>query len=233
MGMFDDIFGGGQQGGARQMRHGQQEAMGQYQSAYDDEMGYLNPNMGAGFHGLSLHDAMMNPGQFQNDLMGQYSESPQYQMQREAAEQAARNQMAASGLGGSTLGVQASGMAGQQGAAAGQQQYLQNAMSTLGMGMGLGGQMAGYRDQLGQRLGQGEIGMGEARAAELMGRAKGRQGFLSMLADAGAAAMGAPSGKRLQSALGAIGGGGFGEYQGGSYNKFGPYGGGGGYGGGY
>ena len=87
MGLFDDIFGGGQQGAARQMRHGQQAAMGEYQSGYGDEMGFLNPQLSEGMGGRGLFQSLMDPVAFQNQIMSQYQESPGAIREREAAEQ--------------------------------------------------------------------------------------------------------------------------------------------------
>lgn len=190
MGLFDDVFGGGRVSAARDMRHGQEAAMGEYRSAYQDEMGFLNPTMGGRFGGQHLFDAMMDPQGFYNTMMGGYEMSPAAQRELEQGESGVRNAMAAQGMSGSSQAARDAAGYARDFTSNDMQRYFQNQMGILGQGMGLGGTLAGTRDTLGQRLGQGQIGISQANAMEHMGRARGIQNALATGIGAAAGAFG-------------------------------------------
>lgn len=179
MGLFDDVFGGGAGAAAHRQKKAQQRAMEEYQGAWADEQGYLNPQLGGAFGGQSAMQAMLDPNQFYSNIMSGYEMSPAAQRELASQEEAIRNAAAAGGMGGSSdLAQQASQYAGQF-TSDDMQRYFQNQMGIFGQGMGVGQNLASYRDLMGQRMGQGRIGIGQAEAQGALARGQALQSGLA------------------------------------------------------
>lgn len=239
MGLFDDIFSGGKQAAAQRLGKGQQRAMEEYQGAWGDERGYLNPQLGGAFGNQDAMHAMLDPNQFYSNMMQGYEMSPAAQREMQAGEGAIGNAMAAQGMGGSSQAAQDASQYAHQFTSDDMQRYFQNQMGIFGQGMGAGQNLASYRDLMGQRMGQGRIGIGQADAMNALGRGSNtQQGLMAALAAAGGAygvpGMGAGAAGTTGGLKGALAGlgrnymSGFGNY---GYGQ--QSGGGGGYGGGY
>lgn len=181
MSLFDDLFGGGKQAAAKRLKKGQQRAMEEYQNTWNEEKGYLNPQLGGAFGNQDAMTAMLDPNQFYSNIMSGYEMSPAAQREMASQEEAMRNAAAAGGMSGSSDLAQQSAQYAGQFTSDDMQRYFQNQMGIFGQGMGVGQNMASYRDLLGQRMGQGQIGKSQADAMQALGRASGLQSGAAFL----------------------------------------------------
>lgn len=177
MGLFDSIFSGGREGAARAMRRGQEAGMQEARSAFADEQGFVNPNLPA-FGGMTAQEAMLDPNKFYSNIMGGYEMSPAARRQMGEEQEAIRNAAAASGMSGSTDAAMMAGRAARDFSADDMQRYYQNQMGIFNQGLGRGDRLASFRDLMGQRLQQGQIGIGQANAMQQLGRGAGLQSAL-------------------------------------------------------
>lgn len=186
-GLLGKLFGGG--GDAQEAS---QAAMAQERQAIAQALGLLQPfqQAGAGF-AIPGMERMLgeDPTDIINRITGQFRESPEFTFQKQAAQEALQNQLAAAGLGGSGAAIQkagqlATGLAGQ-----GQQQFLQNVLGQrqqqLGGleqlfrgGLSAAGTGAGLLGQEGQAL-------GGLQAAGILGRGQERSGLFGGLGELG------------------------------------------------
>lgn len=190
MGLFDDIFSGGAGAAARAQKKGQQRAMEEYQGAWGDEQGYLNPMLGGGFGNQNAMQAMLDPNQFYQNMMQGYQMSPAAEREMGAGEEAIRNAAGASGMAGSSdLAQQSAGYA-RDFTSDDMQRYFGNQMGIFGQGLGMGQNLASYRDLLGQRMGQGRLGIGQAEGQAALAGGQGLQNALATGMSAIGGAMG-------------------------------------------
>lgn len=202
MGLFDDVFGGGAGSAAHAQKKAQQRAMEEYQGAWGDEQGYLNPQLGGRFGGMTAQQAMLDPNQFYSNIMSGYEMSPAAQREMASGQEALRNQMAAAGLSGSSNAMRDAAHFARDFTSNDMQRYFQNQMGIFGQGMGIGNNLASFRDLLGQRMGQGRIGIGQAEAQGALSRGQALQNAIA-------------------TGIGAFGGGmGYGPYSGGLQGAF-------------
>lgn len=198
MAFFDEItnfLSGGKQKGAEQwsdtLGYGMNEMRGNAQKASD----YLNPYNQAGMGQMgslqSMIARMMNPGQFNKDLMSGYSTSPQAQHQIAIGNDATTNAALAAGMGGSTPHLNQINEQSQQIANRDGQQYFQNMMGINDKGMGASQHMydsgqnaatnqGGFWSALNGMLGNMYNNQGQAKSQAEQGKMGGLMNLASM-----------------------------------------------------
>lgn len=148
MGFFDEItnfFSGGKQKGYEDWIKSLGEGMGQAKDYTQKANDILNPYYQAGIGQTgtlqSIIQRMLNPNQFNKDLMAGYSSSPQAQHQIAIGNDAATNAALASGSAGSTPFLNKINEQSQAIANRDQQQYLQNQLGIFNQGAGMASNM--------------------------------------------------------------------------------------------
>lgn len=190
MGIFDQLFGGGQAGAYQGLANNLGQISPELEMYRQMATGGLQPYQQAGTQALGQYQTalagMSDPTQFIGNIMKSYSTSPEAQQQIQQSTQAANSAASASGMLGSGAEQKALQQNAQQLTAADQQQYLQNIMGAQGQYMGGlqellgGGQQAattagGFDMSTGQNIGnimaqiaaaqaQGQMGQGQTYA---------------------------------------------------------------------
>ncbi|MHC4634570.1 MAG: hypothetical protein ACYSYU_05065 [Planctomycetota bacterium] len=212
--LLGSLFGGG--GGDAQ--EASQAAMAQERQAVERALGLLSPFQQAGVGAIGGLQGMVgqDPTSIINRILGQYQASPAEQFQKQQAQGALQNQLAAAGLSGSGAAIQQAGSLAQNLAQRGQQQFLQNVLGQRQQQMGgledlfrgglsAAGTGAGLLGQEGQALG-GLAGAG------ILGQGQEQSGLFGGLGSLAGLFGGGGSG-------GLFGGGGGGGLFGGMFNK--------------
>ena len=180
MGLFDELFGGGQGQGYSDLRKGITQGMGALKDYYNQARGFMNPFLQAGEGELGKYqqgvNAMQDPNAFIGHLMKNYQMSPQAQFQEKQGDIGANAAAAASGQLGSGPEMKQMDAYNQQLANNDRNQYLQQRLGVYnnflggaghlaGMGQGAAGQMGNWGMQAGNALagmygqrGQAEMG---------------------------------------------------------------------------
>lgn len=216
---------------------GYEEARGAIEQGMQEQRGLeqggeaaFGPYQQAGAGGLDAFRQALAQGQdpsaFINQLMGQYQQSPGYEQQLQAGEQAANRASAASGMLGSGAEQQAAAGRAQGLRSQDVQNYLNNVLGLrqqylggqsglAGMGLKSAEDIMGARQTLGGQLGQGYGGIGQTYIGEAQ-----QPGFFDQLLGTagtlGGAFLGGPGGAALGGALGKGLGGMFGGGGGGA-----------------
>lgn len=205
MGILDELFGGGRGKGFEDL-----------QSQLEQARGLYDPFRQAGLQALPQLQGLFgqDPTDVVNKILGQYQASPGEQFQKQQAQTAMQNQLAAAGLSGSGEAIQRSGQLASGLAGQGQQQFLQNVLgqrqqqiggleNLFQTGFGATGQEAGLTGQIGQaQFGEDvsksqaltnlfkAIGQGAGAAFGIPGGAGGAGGFGGAGGAGGAGGMG-------------------------------------------
>ena len=172
MGLFDSL--GSIAGGLFGSSHDPyKDAMKQYQKYANQAAEYQNPFYNAGTGAIPDYQkylgGMSDPSQFINQLMSQYSESPQSKYLQDQSMKAGQNAASASGLSGSTpftkfMQEQSAGIASQdmdkwlQNVLGINNQYGSGLQNLMGMGQSSANQLSNIYNMLGSNMAGGSYG---------------------------------------------------------------------------
>jgi hypothetical protein len=189
LGGLGSLWGGAQGHGGDQGAAFNQQLQGMIGQGSQGYMPFLQAGQGAINPFQQQLQGMQNPGQYMNNVMSGYQESPWAKFQTGESQRAANAAAAAGGLTGSTVHQNAAADYARNIASQDQQQYFQNHqgvnheyLSGLAQLLGLGGQAA---SGIGNLYGQGAQASAQAMANQQQGKQEDKSnvmgGFLGML----------------------------------------------------
>lgn len=199
MSFFDTItnyFSGGAQKGAEDYEESLRQGLNELKKYGLEGANFLNPYATAGEGQIGALQraiaSMINPGQYYNQIMSNYQESPAAKMQQEVGTNNALNAASASGMLGSSdllndINQQSQNISNQD-----MQQYFNNMMgiNTQGLNMaqhmydagyGADAQKASIYNNLARAIAQMYGGIGKARMAGDEARSSGLGGIISKI----------------------------------------------------
>lgn len=215
---IDEFFGGGRQRGFEDLQRALEQARTQATGALQKGEQFFEPFRGSGTQALSRLQQIFGeaPQDVVSRIEGGFQQTPGFQFQKQQAQEALQNQLAAAGLTGSGEALRRSSQLASNLAQQAEQQHLANVLGVrggqisglqniFGTGFGAAGQEAGLQRNIADVLGQFGGQIGQAQFGQDVARA---QGLSSLLGGVGQAA-GFLGGSLFQHLLGGAPSGGF------------------------